>query len=164
MKKYIRSTWIPAVASLVVVAACSGDKKADTAAQDSTLNQNLQTANGDTSVKPQLADTATSAPATSAPTGGLTHEHHRPMVGTTRSGNTYDRTPVNETPLGTIPAGSTLSLSSNSRVCTNTNHVGDQVTANVSNTVTGSNGAAIPAGATATLAITTLKRSENVND
>jgi hypothetical protein len=49
-------------------------------------------------------------------------------------------------------------------VCTNTNHVGETVTATVARAVTGSNGAVIPAGATAALEITQLKRSENVND
>ena len=36
--------------------------------------------------------------------------------------------------------------------------------ATVANSVSGSNGAVIPAGATATLEVTTLKRSENAND
>jgi hypothetical protein len=63
-----------------------------------------------------------------------------------------------------IAAGSTLNLASNSRVCTNTNRVGQRFTATVSETVSGSNGATIPAGATANIEITELKRSENVND
>jgi hypothetical protein len=49
-------------------------------------------------------------------------------------------------------------------VCTNTNRVGQRFSATVSNTVTGSNGATIPAGATATVEITELNRSENAND
>ena len=164
MMKYIRyRTLIPAVASFLVV-ACSGDKKGQTASQDSTLSQDLQMANTDTSAKPQLADVpAASAPAKSSRSTRKAPPP-RPTTGVTKSGNTYNRTPVAETPVGTIPAGSRLSLSSNSRVCTNTNHVGDHVTASVSNSVAGSNGTSIPAGATATLEITTLKRSENVND
>jgi hypothetical protein len=63
-----------------------------------------------------------------------------------------------------IAAGSTLNLASNSRVCTNTNRVGQRFTATVSETVSGSNGATIPAGATANIEITELNRSENVND
>ena len=61
-------------------------------------------------------------------------------------------------------SGSTLNLASNSRVCTNTNHVGERFTATVSEAVEGSNGARIPAGATAHIEITELKRSENAND
>jgi hypothetical protein len=65
---------------------------------------------------------------------------------------------------GTIAAGSTLNLASSSTVCTNTNHVGDHFNASVTNAVTGSNGAVIPAGATANVEVTELKRSENSND
>jgi hypothetical protein len=66
--------------------------------------------------------------------------------------------------VGTIAAGSTLNTHANSRICTNTNAVGDHVTATVDNAVTGSNGATIPAGATVNLTVTQLKRSENSND
>jgi hypothetical protein len=66
--------------------------------------------------------------------------------------------------VGTVPAGSTLLLTSNRRVCTNTNQVGDRFTASLADAVTGSNGATIPAGATATVEVTELDRSENVND
>ncbi|MEO7366727.1 MAG: hypothetical protein ABIZ36_02140 [Gemmatimonadaceae bacterium] len=55
-------------------------------------------------------------------------------------------------------------MTSNSRVCTNTHRVGQRFTATVANAVEGSNGAVIPAGATATVEITELSRSENVND
>jgi hypothetical protein len=65
---------------------------------------------------------------------------------------------------GSIPSGTTLALASNRRVCTNTNAVGDRFTASLSDAVTGSNGATIPAGATATVEVTQLDRSENVND
>lgn len=65
---------------------------------------------------------------------------------------------------GTIPSGTELSLTSNSRVCTNTHKVGDRFTATVSDAVTGANGARVPSGATATVEITKLDRSENVRD
>lgn len=63
-----------------------------------------------------------------------------------------------------IPAGATLNTHANSRICTNTNAVGDHVTATVENAVSGSNGAVIPAGATVNMTVTQLKRSENSND
>jgi hypothetical protein len=66
--------------------------------------------------------------------------------------------------VGTIPAGATLNTHANSRICTNTNAVGDHVTATVDNAVSGSNGAVIPAGATVNMTVTQLKRSENSND
>jgi hypothetical protein len=66
--------------------------------------------------------------------------------------------------VGTIPSGATLSLASNRKVCTNTNQVGDRFTASLNEAVTGTNGATIPAGATATVELTELDRSENAND
>lgn len=66
--------------------------------------------------------------------------------------------------VGSIPSGTVLALGSNRRVCTNTNQVGDRFTASLNDAVTGTGGATIPAGATATVEITQLDRSENVND
>lgn len=169
---------VPAVLALVALAACSGEKKNDTLAQDSTLNRDMQLANADTAAKPALNDvpaTKTPAPAPSASATAPRSTPARsaparakpttPTKSTTASGNTVTRTPgTAETPLGTIAAGTSIALTSNSRICTNTNHVGETVTATVANSVTGSNGATIPAGAKASLEITQLKRSENIND
>jgi len=91
---------------------------------------------------------------------------------TTASGNTATSTPGNASnpaaagggAVGTIAAGSTLSTHANSKICTNTNAVGDHVTATLDNAVSGSNGATIPAGATVNLTVTQLKRSENSRD
>ncbi|WP_353368902.1 YMGG-like glycine zipper-containing protein [Mycobacterium sp.] len=66
--------------------------------------------------------------------------------------------------VGTIASGSEISLYSGQRVCTNTYAVGDRFTASVAESVQGSNGVAIPAGATAVIEVTSLKRSENAND
>jgi hypothetical protein len=109
-----------------------------------------------TRTPPPRPTTTTPAPAPAAPK-------------TTASGNTVTPNAGNagaseRGTVGTIAAGSTLSLASESKVCTNTNHVGERFTATVQNAVTGSNGATIPAGATATVEITQLKRSENAND
>ena len=84
---------------------------------------------------------------------------------TTSSGNTVTRSPAgSERAVGMIAAGSTVNLRSGSRICTNTNRVGDRFNATVSEAVVGSNGAMIPAGATAAVEVTTLKRSENAKD
>ncbi|HLF12894.1 MAG TPA: hypothetical protein VJA26_16960 [Gammaproteobacteria bacterium] len=176
-----------ALAIAVGLSACA-DKKDDTLAQDTSLSRDLQMANADTSVQPALQDVpaGTTAPAAAAPqpaprataparktTGGtVVRTPSRvvpapaPTTATTSSGNTVTRTSGggSERAVGTIAAGSTLNLASNSRVCTNTNRVGQRFSATVSETVTGSNGARIPAGATATIEITELKRSENAND
>jgi hypothetical protein len=90
---------------------------------------------------------------------------------TTASGNTVTTNPKTGTAsesgggaVGMIPAGTTLNTNASSKVCTGTNQVGDHVTATVENSVTGSNGAMIPAGATVNMTVTRLKRSENAND
>lgn len=169
---------VPAVLALVALAACSGEKKNDTLAQDSTLNRDMQLANADTAAKPALNDVPAAKTPAPAPSASATAPRSTPArsaparakpttptKSTTASGNTVTRTPgTAETPLGTIAAGTSIALTSNSRICTNTNHVGETVTATVANSVTGSNGATIPAGAKASLEITQLKRSENIND
>lgn len=189
MSKYMyRMAGSLALGAALVLGACS-DKKSDTLAQDTSLNRDLQMANQDTAAQPALQDVpttgapSTSAPVTSAPTRvttrprttGTTRTPPRttprtttpsaPTTTTTASGNTVTRgSSGSEGRVGSIAAGTEISLSSNSRVCTNTHKVGQRFSATVSNTVTGSNGATIPAGATATVEITELSRSENAND
>ena len=186
--KLIRWSVPLALAVALGLSACSKKDNTDTLAQDTSLNRDLQMANADTMAQPALKDvpagTVAPAPVTtapSAPTRTRTAPSGRtvvrtpprrvtappaPTTATTASGNTVTRTSggAGERAVGMIAAGSTLNLASNSRVCTNTNRVGQRFTATVSETVTGSNGATIPAGATANVEITELKRSENVND
>jgi hypothetical protein len=83
---------------------------------------------------------------------------------TTNRGNAANPGAVGGGAVGMIAAGATLSSHANSQICTNTNQVGDHVTATIDNAVSGSNGATIPAGATLNLTVTRLKRSENSND
>jgi hypothetical protein len=88
-----------------------------------------------------------------------------PAPVTTSNGNTVtEGTTGSERGVGTIASGSEIALYSGQRVCTNTYNVGDRFTANVAESVQGSNGVAIPAGATAVIELTSLKRSENAND
>ena len=186
MSKYISRITAPLALSLALVAGACVDKKQDTLATDTSLNRDLQMANQDTSAKPALQDVpATGAPTTPAPAASAPAPRRTTSSGPTRtttrsptttttkpatptttaSGNTVTRgTTGSEKAVGSIAAGTEISLSSNSRVCTNTHKVGQRFSATVSNTVTGSNGATIPAGATATVEITELNRSENVND
>jgi len=153
--------------------ACA--KKDDTAAADSALNKDIQLANGDTSAQPALTDVpagTAKAPATTTTTTKTTTTTRKPTTTTrtpttsvTSSGNTVTRNNSGSAAkVGTIPAGATLSLASGSKICTNTNHVGERFNASVTNAIVGSNGAVIPAGATATVEVTELKRSENAND
>lgn len=186
MSQYMTRAAASLMVSAVLLIGCSKENKSDTLAQDTSLNRDIQLANADTTAQPTLKDvpvttTPTPTPTTTAPAPRTTTTTRttttRPVVrapatpartpttGTTATGNTVTRTGAGtESALGTISAGSTVNLSSGSRICTNTNHVGDRFNATVTEAVMGSNGAVIPAGATATVEVTALKRSENAND
>jgi hypothetical protein len=169
-----------ALSLALLLGACTA-KTDNTAAADSALNKDIQLANRDTAAQPALTDipaaTATTPPPASGTATRTTTTRttttsrtptttRKPTTSVTASGNTVTRTPASTagTKVGTIAAGSTLNLTSGSRICTNTNKVGEHFTATVTNAITGSNGAVIPAGATADVEVTELKRSENAND
>jgi hypothetical protein len=193
MLKYTRRLGPSLLVAAALLGACSSESKKgpDSVAlgADSTLNRDLAMANRDSTSQPQLKDVPASQPAApekSAPARSTPKSTPKstpqsapkasppsqPAATTTASGNTVTTNPTaGKNPstsgggaVGSIPAGATLTANSSSRVCTNTNNVGDHVTATIANAVTGSNGAAIPAGATLNLTVTRLKRSENSND
>ena len=181
MVQYIpRSNALLALSFALFVGACT-TKTDNNAAADSALNKDIQLANRDTAAQPALTDvpassTVATAPAATAPrtttrTTTTSRTTTRTPTTTTRtptvtsSGNTVTRTSAGSAArVGTIPAGSTLALASNSTVCTNTYKVGQRFNASVTSAISGSNGAVIPAGATAAVEVTELKRSENAND
>jgi hypothetical protein len=187
MAKYTRHLGAAAVLSAaLMLAACDtgGRGGADSPlAQDSALNRDLLLAGRDTAAQPQLqdvpAETAAATPAAPAPRASAPRPRattparpasrspapttpSRPVR--TASGNTVTRASGGGGAVGTIAAGSTLRLASNEEVCTNTHKVGDRFTANLTSHVSGSNGAVIPTGASVSLTVTRLKRSENAND
>ncbi|MFL5577971.1 MAG: hypothetical protein ACJ79S_18610 [Gemmatimonadaceae bacterium] len=187
MSTYVRNLGAPlALTCALLAGACKSDNKNnDSLAQDtSALNRDLQMAGRDTTAQPTLNDVpapaapapAATRPATSAPrptasrpTTSRPSTSTRPS-NTTASGNTVTKNSGGNAgaagggAVGSVAAGTTINLASGQRVCTNTHKVGDTFSATVSEPVTGSNGVSIPAGATATVAITQLKRSENAND
>ena len=178
----------------IALGACKqGDRPEDALAQDTSLAHDLQLANADTMAQPQLKDVpatiepaekpAAPAPRVSqrqTPSEILTPSRNPRRVATTPrstpqpvesappvtpNGNTVSESSTgSEGSLGTIASGSEISLFSGQRVCTNTYAVGDRFTASVAESVQGSNGVSIPAGATAVIELTSLKRSENAND
>lgn len=187
----IRSAAICAVTLLAVAACSKGDNKSgqDALAQDSSLTRDLRLANNDTAAQPQLKDVPTTPPP-AAPRAAVVERKRvatsppprrpapaprpiavAPAPVTTPSGNTIVTAPSNsanrEGAVGIVSAGTNIALSSGQRVCTNTNSVGDRITASLAESVTGSNGVVIPAGATAVLEVTSLGRSnqagENMN-
>ena len=173
--------------SFALFAAACTTKTDNNAAADSALNKDIQLANRDTAAQPALTDVPASstapAPTTTATTPRTTTTKtttsktttrtpttttRQPTTSVTSSGNTVTKTSSGNAAgagrVGTIPAGSELNLASGSTICTNKNKVGERFNASVTNAVQGSNGAVIPAGATATVEVTELKRSENAND
>lgn len=178
----------------IALGACKqGDKPEDALAQDTSLAHDLTLANADTMAQPQLKDVPVntaptinpSAPAPKATPRRSASEILTPSRNPRRVATTTPPTPpVEKQPVttkngntvtegssagaaravGSIATGSEISLYSGQRVCTNTYAVGDRFTASVAESVQGSNGVAIPAGATAVIELTSLKRSENAND
>jgi len=187
MAKDTRRLGVTIVLAAALFAACSKEAKKgpDSAAlgADSSLNRDLAMANHDSAPKPELKDVpanaATPAPETRKRPEPRAHDAKpsTPKPGaaatglaTTPSGNTVTKNPAGSEAanaggaVGTIAAGTTLNLHSSDKVCTNTNAVGDHVTATLDGAVSGTNGATIPSGATVNMTVTQLKRSENSND
>ena len=173
MTKFTGRIIVPMLAASLL-AACGGDKKnADSAlATDTTLNRDLALAGRDSAAQPALTDTAATPATTTAPTKSTSTKSTATKSTSTKaatptktaSGNTKTSGAGTAARTGTIAAGSALSVRMNSEICTNTKKVGDKMTATVNEAVAGSNGVAIPAGATVVLTVTKLNRSENAND
>jgi hypothetical protein len=185
MSQYIRRFAAPLALTVVFAAtACSrgGDNADSTLAQDSALSRDLQMASADSAAQPQLKDVPAEAPAAAPSTAAPSRPRPTPSRPVTRPSTPAPtpkatepvRTPSGNTVtsgekssgggVGAIASGTALTLASTSKVCTNTNKVGDRFTATLNESVTGSNGAVIPAGAKVVLEVTKLKRSENAND
>lgn len=62
---------------------------------------------------------------------------------------------------GVIESGSDFAVRPTTKVCTNTQKVGERITATIAEAVNGSSGASIPAGATATLEVTKSQFGNN---
>ncbi len=83
-----------------------------------------------------------------------------PAPTVTASGNTMTSGGTGGGHIGVIAAGTNIALTSDGKICTNTNKVGDTFTATVANPVVGSNGAVIPAGSSVTGHVTALGQSK----
>jgi hypothetical protein len=168
-----------ALSLALVVGGCSDRNNDNSMAQDSSLSRDLALANADSSASPQLSDVPSNPPASTQPAASepapkpaapkprptTTRPRSTPTTTTTPSGNTAKTSAAgSEAALASVPAGTEISMTSNDRICTNTNKAGDRFTATVTNSVTGTNGAVIPAGAKAVIQIADLKRSENATD
>jgi hypothetical protein len=145
-----------------IFVACAG-RDADTAATDSADSARDVSVVTDTAVQPQLKDVPTSPPPAAAPSRPKsTPPRQQPAVAAPAP--SPDPTPAPVTPAatsGVIASGTTLALTAGSKVCTNTNKIGDRFNASLSDAVTGTNGVTLPAGSTVSIELTELKRSED---
>lgn len=158
-----------ALVSALFLSAC-GDKQPDnTLATDSALGRDLAMAATDSAVKPKLEDIPTPEPTPPPPpvTTVKKPTPARPKPTPVQPAPT----PVAPAPVpapvpttGVVAAGSTLSFANNQKICTNTTQVGEKFTADLTESVSGSNGMVIPAGATGTFEVTQAKTAQNSND
>jgi len=167
-------TVVAASFALAALAACGGDKRGDAALSgDTALGRDLAMAAGDSLAQPKLEDVPVTpppapvveSPTTPAPTPRPTPARPRPTPPATKPATTPAAAPTPAKPTtGTIAAGTTLSFAANTKVCSNTVKVGDKFTAPLSQAVSGSNGAEIPAGALGTFEVIESKTAKNSND
>lgn len=176
MTNYILKLTTPlALCCALALGACSndGDNDDSAAADTAGLSRDLDLANRDSTPLSGTGDVpATSgsakAPAAKAPatpartTPAPTRTPAAPAK--TASGNTVTPGPGKAATNGVVSAGTTINLSAEQKICTNTHKAGDRFIATVRETVTGTNGATIPAGSKATVQVVSVRKSENARD
>ena len=143
-----------AALTLLAVAACGGRDKGDTATADS-LSRDLQ-----------LAPVDTTAALNDRPAASTPAPAPRNPVRTNRPATPSQPSPSAPAPsLRALAAGTTIMASTNAEIRSNTNKVGDTVTATVSSDVKDNSGrVVIPAGSEVILKVTAIKESENKSD
>ena len=157
-----------AAAAVVTLAAC-GDSKSDTALNsDSVLGRDLAMAATDTNALPKLQDVPTmpppvEAPVVVAPRPKPTPKPVRPRSAPTATAPTPTPAPRGAK-TGVLDAGTSLQFAANAKVCSNTTQVGEKFSAQLSQSVSGSNGVMIPAGTTGTFQVTEARTAKNSND
>ncbi len=181
------SATLLAIATLTVVAACGGK---DAQPAGGTPGREIQLA-PNSSAQPQLNDAPAPAAATAPPVTKPAPKPAKappqqqvvvrplnPQENATVSAPAPEPvapapTPVSMAPapsappapaMGTVSAGIAFIVHPVARVCTNTFKAGDRFTATTVETITGSDGAMIPAGSSLVLKVDESTRSENSKD
>ena len=151
------------IAFAALFVACAG-RDDETAATDSvdTARRDVSVVT-DTAAQPQLKDVPASPPAAapSRPKSNPPRQQTQQPPAATPAPAPSTPAPAPAPTSGVIASGTTLSLASGSKICTNTNKVGDRFNASLSESVSGSNGVSLPAGSTVSIEVTELKRSED---
>jgi hypothetical protein len=158
-----------AVAALVALAACGGGDAADTAADplatDSALTRDLALAGQDTAAVPPLADVPVEEPVAAPPPASRPRpQPTRPAPRPVEQAPAPAPAPAPAAPeTGVVAAGTTLTFSASEKVCSDM-QVGERFSAPLAGSVSGTNGAVVPSGATGTFEVTDAKRAANQND
>jgi len=165
-----------ALSCALILGACSKDgNDADSLGADTAgLSRDLDLANRD-STPPTGTDVAAGAStrpaskspparAASTPPRASTPAPAKSTPAKTSSGNTVTPGPGAGARTGVVSSGTTINLSAEQKVCTNTHKAGDRFIATVRESVTGTNGVMIPAGSKATVQVVSVRKSENARD
>lgn len=170
--------------ALLLLSACGGEKanNSDSAAatavgtasgvapmmRDSVASVEVVPPAGSTAEAPLVAGRAP-APSPKPSSSRARPAPSRPAPRST--GNTASRTPApapaTSEPAhssGTISSGTSISVTSGEKVCSNTLAIGDRVTTTTNSSIGGSNGVSIPAGARVALVVTKSKTSSRQGD
>jgi hypothetical protein len=151
---------------VVAFAACRGND-AEQAVADSIAAaesaRDLATVPVDTATQPQLKDVPVTPPPAPPPRPKATapSQPKATQPKATEPAPAPTPAPPPAPRMGTVASGTTLALTAASKVCTNTHKVGDRFNATLSEPVSGTNGALIPAGSQVSIELTELKRSED---
>ena len=160
--------------ALLTLAACGGEKAkvSDTSAvaavtADSALTPVMRDSVASVEVIPPAAPTTetpvAAAPAVARPKPAPTRPAPKPSGTTASTKPTPSPAPAAPS-TGTISSGTSISVTSGDKVCSNAAAVGDRLTATTNSVIGGTNGVSIPAGARVGLVVTESKTSSRQGD
>jgi len=172
-----RTTGLIATCALFALAACA-DKKPDASAlnADPALSRDLALAANDSGVKPQLQDVPAVTPPAPVPEVAPAPAPvpvKRPAPAPVRRPTPAPKAPVAAPApapapaaptTGTVAAGSAMKFAANQKVCSNSTPIGERFTANLTESVSASNGMSIPAGAVGTFEVSDSRTAQASSD
>ena len=147
--------------SLLAAAACRGNDSSK--ATDSALAADLALAAQVQAAQPQFQDT-TPTPLPAAGQRAPSRIASAPRTRVTPRQPVATQSGIAEAARAVIGAGTAFSLASQQRICTSSNRPGDRFVATLTNPVSGTNGAVIPAGSSVVLEVVALSPGTNGAD
>lgn len=143
---------------LLSVAALAACGRGDSKPTDSSLARDLALASQVQAAQPQFQDTT---PSVTTNGRAPTRIQNAPRTRVTPRQPASQSGAVENAARPMIGAGSSLSLASQQRICTSTNRPGDRFVATLTNPVSGTNGAVIPAGSSVVLEVVAIDPGTN---